>query len=83
MQAFFCAFSKNSRPAAKKLKAHFGQKTQPVVKNFNRKTQEKYYSIIAVFLRGLTLKVFFIYKFFIYRQKKSDFMLFLLHFHLI
>ena len=38
---------------------------------------------MAIFLRGLTLKVIFINKFSIYKQKKSDFVLFLLHFHWI
>ena len=61
----FCAFSKNSRPTAKKLKAHFGQKTQPVGAQWFPMCQfgfENYATQIEVqignFYEGNHLKVF-------------------------
>ena len=68
---FFCAFSKNSRPAAKKLKAHFGQKTQPVGGSFKFQQKNSRNSIAKLlFFSGVTLLKSFLLTNFPYRYRK-------------
>ena len=73
LRLFFCAFSKKLKAIRKKLKAHFGEKTQPIggYFRFYKKTQEISYPNY--------FHSFFINKFLIFRQKKCDFYVFLLH----